>query len=531
VSLPSDPRSSPTPASELWAKGRAGDVFLIFALLLFLAVQLLLMPLPYLETDEAAFGACAVRQLSLSALPLTQCVDIKPPGIFAIYEAIYAIFGNYSGVGLRLFGAAAVASCAAALYSLTRLATNKPVAKSAAAIFVLISASSLYLLALKTELIAITLVQISLILILKFRDNDRLSMLVAAGFFAGLSILFKQPATLFCVSMTLSLYFISRAPDRILNWMRNVAVLGVSVVTSLSAIALIYAMGGHWQDFVQQIWSRPALYAAQGSDVATALRNLARAPQALPLPTILIAALLSFATLAAITGRESRYVRLLQINGWWMAPAVLCACIVISLGGRFFPSYFIFLLPFLCIALGIAAQPIFDAIARSRVWDLGAVLCAGLAAVIVLVSMYNLKRVLKDGLSDAEPVLAYAQPRDQLYVWGYTPEFYAATKMIPASRFVVTSLLVGHFFEESNGPPERQMTYVQPGDWDLFLQDLKQAKSFMFIDANSLRMGKPGDFAPQHYPRMKQFMDTYCTFKTRIGPMPLYRCVVGVGRR
>jgi hypothetical protein len=527
VPNPADHLSRSTEELDLWAKGRSGNVFLIFAALLFLCVQALLLPLPYIEADEAVFGACAVRQLSTELLPLTNCVDIKPPGIFSIYELIYAIFGHYSGVGLRLFAAAAVIISAVSLAMLTQLATNRAIGKTAAAIFIFIASSSYFILALKTEMVAVTCIQLALIFVFKFKNSGRLRMLVAAGIFVGLSALFKQPAIIFGGAIAVALYFIGPPSRRTLNWVKNSAIFGSGAVASLSILVLIYVANGHFQDFVQQMLSRPALYAAHGPDVATALHNLMRAPRDAPLPTLLVLTFAAFAALATIAGRRTHYLRLLKSNVWWMGPSVVCACVVTSLGGRFFPSYFIFLLPFTCIALAIAAQPVFDAITESKWVERAAVFGTGLAAVIILMSMVNLRDVLESGLSDREPVLAQAQPGDKLYVWGYMPEFYASTKLTPASRFVVTSLLVGHFFEDSiRTAPEERMKHVQAGDWDLFLQDLRQTKSFLFIDASSQRMGKPGDFAPARYPRMQEFLDAHCTFKRSIGPMPLYRCGV-----
>jgi 4-amino-4-deoxy-L-arabinose transferase-like glycosyltransferase len=527
MSINAAPQSTCAPVPALPKQGRVGDVFLIFAVLLYLCVQILLIQLPYIESDEAAFGACAARQLSLSLLPFTQCVDIKPPGIFALYELIYAIFGAYSGLGLRLSATFTGLVCAATLYRLTRLASRDAIAKAATAIFLLFTASSHFLLALKTELIAIIFVQLALVLLFEFKVRAQVVKIVAAGVCLALAVLFKQPAALFSVPLCLFLLVGSRSRVALGAGVKHCLILGLSCLATLSLVALIYWLQGHFEDFAQQIWSRPILYTANGSEASDAGRHLRSALSDLRLPVILMILLSFSAVIAAVVDRRPNLLAPFKAVGWWLVPWILCAAIIVSLGGRFFPSYFMFILPFLCIILGILVQPLLDLIAGSKLRELTFITLCGLTAIIGLRSTYNLKVLLEGGLSDSGTVLAYAQPGDTLYVWGYTPEFYASTKMIPASRFVITSLLVGHFFESGdNRPPERQIKFVRPGDWDIFLTDLAQAKTFLFIDANRVRMGKPGNFAPQRYPRMKQFLDTYCSLKTNIGPMPLYRCVV-----
>jgi 4-amino-4-deoxy-L-arabinose transferase-like glycosyltransferase len=527
MSISAAPQADSPLAPPLPGQSRAWDMFLIFALLLFLCVQMLLIQLPYVESDEAAFGACAARQLSFSFLPLTQCVDIKPPGIFALYELIYAIFGAYSGFGLRLSAALAGLACAATLYRLTKLASSEAIAKATAAIFLLITSSSHFLMALKTELIAIILVQLALVLLFAFREKPRASMIVAAGVSLAFAVLFKQPAALFSVPLCLFLLARSRNRAALIDGVKHCLILGLSCLATLALVALIYRLSGNFEDFAQQMWSRPILYTANGSDASGAWNHLAGALSDLKLPVILMMMLASCAALTAVVDRPSNLLPSFKTLSGWLLPCTASAAIIVSLGGRFFPSYFVFLLPFLCIILGVAMQPLLGSVAGSKARELTFITLLGLTAIIGVRSMYNLKSAIEGGLSDSKTILAAAQPGDKLYVWGYTPEFYTATKMIPASRFVITSLLVGHFFEAGDSrPPEQQIKFVRPGDWDMFMADLAQAKAFLFIDANRIRMGKPGNFAPERYPRMKQFLDTYCTLKTDMGPMPLYRCVV-----
>ncbi len=488
---------------------------------------MLLVQLPYIESDEAAFGACAARQLALSLLPLSQCVDVKPPGIVAVYELVYGLFGPYSSYGLRLTAALTMLGCASATYHLARLAKGKAVARTAAAIFILFASSSYFLLSLKTELIAILFIQIALICLVKFEQSARSALLVAAGLFVGVAIMFKQPAILFCGSLSVSLFILNRSSASIMTRVKPIFYFGASCLLFLITVAFVYYVAGNFEEFVQQTWHRPALYAAQGSDLPQAWRKLFQTPANLPLVSILTLTILAMSGLGVLIGGGSDRPAVGKPIAWWMVPSIACASFAIALGGRFFPSYFLFILPFFCILLGITAQPLFAAVARSRMWRLSAMLVCGLAGVFIFVSMANLRAVLAGGLSDSKVILAQAERGDKLYVWGYTPEFYVSTKMIPASRFVVTSLLVGHFFGEGNAnPPMDQMKFVKPGDWDVFIRDLIQAKAFLFIDASRMRMGKPGDFAPLHYPRMKQFIDKNCAFKTNIGSMPLYRCVV-----
>jgi Dolichyl-phosphate-mannose-protein mannosyltransferase len=517
----------PSGAHDFWKKWSAVDIFLGFALLLFLSTQLQLLNLPYVESDEAAFAACAVRQLAFTVLPLTQCVDIKPPGIFAVYELIYSLFGNYSDFGLRLTGLLVVFGCAGALYRVARLTTDLAVAKTAAAIFLIICATSPFFFALKTELIAVAFYQLALSFLVVFTKNQRIINLLAAGCLLGIAALFKQPIILLGGAFSLSLYFSSKNNTIFQVWLKQSFLLGISCAGTVLSIMLIYIFTDNAQTFFEQFWLRPKLYAHHVTELNTAWYNLSLVPKYLYFTWMTILGLFAFIIFDLFIRKDYNFWKIVHKASWWLLPNAIAVCIAISLGKRFFPSYFMFSVPLISIFLAIILAPALKAVASSRRHVLFAIPFCFITLIMLNIQTVNFKRTLEGGLTNADPVLIHSQPGDKLYVWGYMPEFYVSSKMLPASRFVITSLLVGHFFEEGdNRPPERQLKFVRPGDWDLFMQDLTQAKAFMFVDANNVRMGVPGTFAPQRYPRMKQFMDRNCTFKTNIGPLPLYRCVV-----
>jgi 4-amino-4-deoxy-L-arabinose transferase-like glycosyltransferase len=515
------------PFAALRARITAVDAFLGFALFLFLGTQLLLIHLPYIESDEAAFGACAARQLSFSIIPLTQCVDIKPPGIFTLYQIIYSIFGNYSSFGLRLASIVAVLGCAAAMYRMARIATDEMIAKIASATLLLIISTSSFFYALKTEIIAVTFIQLAIGRLLMFKQSSHWFNLVLAGLSLAVATTLKQPAILLFGAFSVALFFVDVGTNNLKAWIKNNIIFGVSGLFYLVNIIAVYKITDNIEVLFEQYWFRPRLYAAHGSEIFTPWQNLLNITQYISLTFILFILLIIYIIIAAIFHRKTVTWQSIKPICWWIIPCSLVVCVMISLGGHFFPSYFVFFLPFFSIIFSLYLAPALQMLNKPRLFIFISVLLSAIIAIKITMFTLELRRTLDGELKNARDVVAFSESGDKLYVWGYMPEFYSLAKMIPASRFVNTSLIVGYFHEVGdNRPPERQLKFVLPGDWDLFIKDLTQAKAFMFIDANNLRMGAPGNFAPQRYPRMKQFMDKNCTFKSNIGPLPLYRCVV-----
>jgi hypothetical protein len=131
-----------------------------------------------------------------------------------------------------------------------------------------------------------------------------------------------------------------------------------------------------------------------------------------------------------------------RTNRRFLAWAVISYAGVV-VGWRFFPRYFLLLLPVLTIA---AARGL--AIFRSRI--LIALVLVALAVPLVrfaprYISLANWNDLAldQDSLQASAFVMRIPQSRGSLYVWGYRPEMYVYTGLRPATRYLDSQAMTG----------------------------------------------------------------------------------------
>ncbi len=510
-----------------WTGLTVDRIFLAVALLVFFGSQLLLISLPFIESDEAAFGACAARQLSFSILPLTKCVDVKTPGIFTLYQIIYSLFGTYTGIGLRLVSIAAVLLNSILLFRITRHAVNEDTARIAAGIFLLTVSTSNFFLALKTELIVVLFLQLAIIFLLQYQRTRNLKALAYAGVLLALATLFKQPAVLFFGAISIALIFVDKAKFQVKQWIMENAVVGISGSGPILIVTMIYLGTGHWAEFFDHLWQRPRIYAEHGAELFSPWHNFLEIRNYLFSPLVILSIIGMLVLLSRSFLEYSSPLARVKPLMWWFVPITLTSMIAISLGGHYFSSYYMMILPFLVLIIAVFFAPVSKYAFSSPFVAAGLWILTSAAGFLSINQAKLLQTSANNSRQMAREIERVSSPGDSLYVWGYVPELYPATGMIPASRFVTTSMIVGYFHEVGdNRSPERQLQFVMKGDWDKFMQDLQDAENFVFVDTSAIRMGAPGNFAPMHYPRLKKFMNQYCQLQPSTLHFPVYRCSV-----
>ena len=477
---------------------------LIAAVVFAVAVQLALTHVGAIESDEGLFGACAVRQIATAALPLTNCVDIKPPGIFLLYEAAYRLFGNYEPIGLRLIWIGLALALALGMRSWARRLGRD--GDTAAALALLLLTTSNFFLALKSELPAIALACGAMALV-----RPTAWRLIVAGALIGVGTLFKQPIALMLLPRLIAARPHSLTDMRL--WISRGALLAVGWAAPLAAASGLYALAGHWADFADQMWLRPALYAAHKTPGFAVGDALVRGATQLA-PVLCIVALFVAASLLA----KRRGPIAADPEIWTFLAAGL---VIVSLGAHFFPSYAIVLIP--PLALLIAGLPSPPDGARRGALFAGAGIA--LAVALAVMTVVRLRASETYTASLARRIDAAGSPGDALYVWGYVPELYPAVGRLPASRFVVTSMLFGYFHDsEARAPVNAGMRYVRPGDWTRFIGELER-RPVLIVDTSVIRMGAPRNYPPEAFPMMRQFLQEHCQSKGSVNAFPVYHCL------
>jgi len=488
------------------------------ALVLFAATQTAILGGTLAESDEGLFGACAVRQILDHALPLTDCVDTKPPGIFVVYEAIYRLFGLYSPIGVRAVAVIAILACAFLVWRTTARLAGPRAGAIAAGIALLFAGSLNFNFALKTEVFAVLLVFVAIDALITWRAAHRSPIAFAAGGAIGVAILFKQPLALMAVAGAV---VIIGARASIAARFAALVAYAIGCAAAPIACAAGYAAAGHWGDFVDQIWLRPRLYATLKSPGYSLFGALTAAALAIAAP-LAIAGAFGGAALLRRDGDRAVVMRVATVMG----PFALASLAFVALGGHYFGSYFVMLWPFVAIAIALGLTRFAQG---EGAWRGGALIGAGvaLAGFFAVSQAAQLRSASAYAENLGSRIRAAMQPGDRLYVWGYAPELYPATRAVPASRFVATSVLVGFFHDTARAiDPYAGLAVVPAADWQRFFADLRGAGAFILLDASAIRMGAPGNFSPRRYAPMRRFMQRQCRPMPRVDMFEVWRCTM-----
>lgn len=264
-----------------------------------------------------------------------------------------------------------------------------------------------------------------------------------------------------------------------------------------AAAAATLAVAGVWPGYLDQVWIWSSLYAASPFVSNPLLNGLARTANWLGFHAALIA--------AAAWRIPWRFLL-------WIA--ISFAAVV--LGFRFFPRYFLQLLPPLCIAGAYGAARI-----RQRSWIVAALLLIPLARFGPRYVLMAQGRPWADTAMDADSRAAAillrnaAHPGDTLFIWGYRPELWVYTGLPDATRFLDSQPLTGV-------PADRHLTQSQP----IALKQpaearLELARSRPTFIADGLALYNP-HLSPTQYPELARWFAQYREIGRTAGTV-LYR--------
>jgi hypothetical protein len=256
-----------------------------------------------------------------------------------------------------------------------------------------------------------------------------------------------------------------------------------------NAIALAWLAGtGSLVPYIDQVWRWPAQYAASPVVADPIWNGMVRTLNWLGFHLVLLIG-------AGIVLMRARW----KFLGW----ALICYAGVV-MGWRFFPRYFLLLLP----ALTIAAARGF-AILRNRIL----IVVAALAMIVPLVR-FGPRYLMLKGWSDlaldndskdaSRLALSLEKSKSEptLYVWGYRPEMYVYTRFRPATMFLDSQGLTGV-------PADRHLTQSQvvltKGTHEARMQ-LAGSHPDVLIDGLSLY--NPA-LSPDHYPELQAWLRDY----------------------
>jgi len=153
-------------------------------------------------------------------------------------------------------------------------------------------------------------------------------------------------------------------------------------------------------------------------------------------------------------------------------------------GGRFYPHYYIQLIP----PLALLAAPYYARICfrrdQPRHWLLRPVTFYGLLAVTV-VALFIVSYVgLASRRQASEPgryLFENSAPGDRIFIWGHSAPIYLESRRRPACRYILTFPLTGRVFG-GRLPGVDTRKWIVPGAWNILEEDFSKHPPIFIVD-------------------------------------------------
>ena len=505
---------------------------------------------PLLSDDEAIYAATADAMRRGARLYL-DVVDHKPPLIYFIYQAGFALTGAFQTLGAHLFVILAVLATALALFAIARRgADGDPTGVVAAAGFLVFSTTwhDYDALAANCELFLLAFQAWAAWLVLWVSDPTRPGRSGARwaaghlgiGVLVGLATLCKyQGLTFLGVSLgwlALDVFRRRVGPGRGL----------AAVILELSGVAVPVAAFLGWAQIQGSLpatfdWFRfNFLYVGAGLTGAEAVRRgLTRLALigAAALPVYLQGALGAVLTArrwlrrgiavagAGNTGAAVAGPPLVDRLGLlWLVTSVIALCA----GGRFFGHYFHLILAPLAL---LASTRLVSLWRRS---SLARVLLA-VATLVPALGFFLLATVLRpqvQALDEAEPpydrvaarIAESSGPEERIFVWGNSPQLYILARRSMGTRFSFCNYMTGESPGTATETGGRDAdSNVLPVSWTLLFDDLEQRRPALFIDAAAAGWDGYDKFPLGRYPRLAAYLAAHYRKIDNVDHVAIYR--------
>lgn len=509
-------------------------VLAVFALGALLRAPAFLRPL--LSDDEAIYATTA-DALTRGDLLYRDVVDHKPPLIYHVYQAGFAVLGAYNTHGAHGLVLLSVLVTAAFLFA-ARKKEAPHAGLTGAALFLIFSTTwhDYDALAANCELFVLAPQAVAAWLLV--RDLDRakaggVAAHLAVGGLIGVSALFKyQGLTFLGVSAGMLLW--ARLAGRITTARSAALAMGQLVASALPAGLYLgwCASAGNAEATVYWFRFNFSYVGAGLTGTAAVLRGLARL--AMIGGTAVVPYGLGLAAAVAVAIRLARFARrnpgaelpspVSFLGLLWLATSA----IAVSAGGRFFGHYFHLVLAPLCLLAGPGALRLWQAGRARRAMLL--VLCA--VPALVFFALASFARPLTAVLDENEPpyervasrIAALTAPDERVFVWGNSPQLYVLARRPMGSRFSFCNYMTG----ESPGTPtetgRRSADGNQlPAAWDMLLADLESRRPTLLVDAAAAGWDGYDKFPLARYPRLLDYVAQHYAPVDTLDGVILYR--------
>lgn len=496
------------------------------AVLLWLLLVTLLVRFPSLIShpfciDESYYAAGAVELVSGGTF-YRDVVDHKTPGIYLIYAFIYWVTGAYNQTAVHVVLLLVAALSAYVVGLIAREFFGGRAGRWAGTLYALASVigPANDFQAANTELFMNLPVITALWLCARswVRQGLTGNEAGAIGLLLGVAVLIRPQAALALLPVAVALYRLRVGP-------RKLALLaGAMLLPTLALLA--------W------LWRAGAL-----ADLKSSMAYAGYYTRCLPLRAKLLnGSLKGLFFLAIDLGLVIPVVALMaygrrrdqawaQGAGCWLVSWLLASALAVAAGGRFYPHYFIQVLPPLAI---MAARQLTSgergSNARTR-WGKTALtllaLGAGMSVAIAVADRQVWPRAAwhQDRYSAvAEYLRARTTPEDRLFVWGNSPEIYLYAQRRMATRYMSVNYQTGRVW----GTPANDLGHpayreaVPPQTWDNLMSDLERNRPAYIVDAAAGKLNKMDDEPIARHARMAAFLAQNYRLESTVLDVPIF---------
>lgn len=416
----------------------------VFSLALILGLSILLR-LAFLhepfERDEGQYAAIA-QEILRGGIPYRDAIEIKPPGVFYIYALAIRLFGA-STEGIRIFTAIYATMTVISVYSFARRISGTAAGLFAAitygvySTFPLVQGSSS-----NSEVFLVLPMTLGALYCVMALESGRRKYLFYCGLCAALAMLIKPVALPMVALEFIFIVVIRYDKKRIKDFLKDCAAFVFPMLVCASLTCAYFALRGGFEDFYYWNVLFPVRYKSSGvsgPQLFWVLRYLT--------PTLVFPATLALFSLPWFWFNKRSWVGSFTLI---LIPAAWC---VVALPGKFFPHYFINIVPFLCIPAGIALAHL------ASVRKPAAFIFLTVATLIFgfsikenyqfyteyspeTVSMMKYGPIFVYVVPVAKYLKERTQPDDYIFQWGLEPEIYfLADRRSPVPY--ITSVAVG----------------------------------------------------------------------------------------
>jgi 4-amino-4-deoxy-L-arabinose transferase-like glycosyltransferase len=426
--------------------------------------------------DDETVYCIVANEIVDGGRPYVDAVERKPPLLFWLYAGIIEATGKFNPAGLHAVAVAWTLATMAGLYVIGRHLFDRGTGLVAALLYSVYQPWGTFKnLAFNGELI-MNLPLVCACAIVFARSSARLRPeLLAAGALLGVAFLLKQPAAIAAVPLGIYLLLptyrtsrrLTRTASRIHAFLLTVGFFGV-----LGLIAAVLHKQGILRDaFFWTITNHANPHVFWGKGALCTLAFLACCSP------LVIGAALSFRDKYGLWARNSsERTALLAL--------LVASAIGAAAGGRFYPHYYIQLIP----ALALLAAPYYARIWSGRDQPRHGLLRPATSYALLAVTVVAFFIASYVGLasrrqaSEAGRYLSEnSAPDDRIFIWGHGAWIYMESRRRPACRYILTFPLTGRVFG-GRLPGVDTRKWIVPGAWNILEEDFSKHPPVFIVD-------------------------------------------------